>query len=384
MRNRSQPDPFYDSFLSISPYCIITVKYPEEIFYMAEEYIFRALRSSQRAEWDAFVTGHPQGHFLQSWGWGELKAGADWQPLRLALQEKRAGKILAAAQVLRRTTAHIPSRLGHLAYIPKGPVLDWQASTEDGRSLAHLALSGLRDHVRHLGALALQIEPALEANTPAAQTALTCFKDLGFSEIHAIQPLRTITLDIQPDEETLLAHMKEKWRYNIRLAARKGVEIRVAQTLEELDAWYALLQTTGERDQFGIHTLDYYRRAWQFFQPRQQARLFLAYADEELLAGIFVSLLAREAIYLYGASSNARRNLMPNYLLQWKAVCWAKAAGALTYDFWGIPATDESSEEMAGVYRFKSGWGGRILNFIGNYEYIYHPLAMRLARKFLD
>ena len=350
---------------------------------MTEYYILRTLSSSQRAAWDDFITRHPEGHFLQSWGWGELKAGANWQPLRLALWERRKEKIVAAAQVLRRTSAYIPTRLGHLAYIPKGPVLDWTASTPDGTPLARLFLRKLHKHMRNLGALALQIVPNLDADTPASHAALAYLKELGLGATPAVQPLRTITLDLQPDEETLLARMKEKWRYNIRLAARKGVEVRVAQTLEELNAWYALLQTTGERDQFGIHTLAYYQRAWEIFLPRQQARLFLAYADQELLAGIFVSLLGQQAIYLYGASSNARRNLMPNYLLQWEAIRWAKQSGARTYDLWGIPATDDANEEMAGVYRFKSGWGGRIVSFMGNYESVYHPLAMSMAKKML-
>lgn len=347
---------------------------------MPERYTLRPLPALQQEKWDAFVTGHPSGHFLQSWGWGELKAGATWKPLRLILWDALEQRMVAAAQVLQRTAPHLPPRLGHLAYLPRGPVLDWQACTASGESLAQLFLLQLRHFLRRQGALALQIEPDLEAGTPAGQAALACLKELGFRETQPIQPLRTIALDLRPDEETLLAQMKEKWRYNVRLAARKGVEIRVAQTREELLAWYTLLQTTGERDQFGVHTFDYYWRAWDLFVPRQQARLFLAYAGSELLAGIFVSQQAREAIYLYGASSNARRNLMPNYLLQWEAIRWARQAGAHSYDFWGIPPTDEAGEAMAGVYRFKSGWGGRVVSFIGNYEYAYHPLALRVAR----
>lgn len=350
---------------------------------MPERYTLRPLPFSQQAEWDAFVAGHPQGHFLQSWGWGELKAGANWKPLRLIFWDNAEQKMVAAAQILRRTAPNLPPRLGHLAYIPRGPVLDWRATTANDESLALLFLHKLRRFLRAQGTLALQIEPDLEAGTVEGQAALACLEALGFRETQAIQPQRSIALDLRPDEETLLAQMKEKWRYNVRLAARKGIEARVAQTPEDLLAWYRLLQTTGDRDQFGIHTFDYYRKAWELFVPRQQARLFLAYAGDELLAGIFVSLLANEAIYLYGASSNARRNLMPNYLLQWEAIRWARQAGAYSYDFWGIPPTDEADEAMAGVYRFKGGWGGRVISFIGNYEYAYHPLALRVARKLL-
>lgn len=348
------------------------------------DYFFlRPLLVSQREEWDAFVRGHCQGHLLQSWGWGELKAGATWRPLRLALYSGDAGRIVAAAQVLRRTAPHVPARLGHLAYVPKGPVLDWQATAANGESLARLFLRKLHAFLRAQGAFALQIEPHLEVGTPAAHAAQACLRELDFHETLPVQPVRTIALDLRSDEETLLARMKEKWRYNVRLAARKGVEVSVAGTLEELRAWYALLQTTGERDNFGIHTFDYYRKAWQILTPRRQARLFLARTEGELLAGIFVGLLGREAVYLYGASGNARRNLMPNYLLQWEAIRWSRGAGATSYDFWGIPATDQSDEAMAGVYRFKSGWGGRVVSFIGNYEYAYHPLLLRGVRTLL-
>jgi lipid II:glycine glycyltransferase (peptidoglycan interpeptide bridge formation enzyme) len=175
--------------------------------------------------------------------------------------------------------------------------------------------------------------------------------------------------------------MKEKWRYNIRIAGRKGVQICVAETLKDVDNWYDLLEITSIRDQFSIHNREYYRRAWQIFTPRNQARLMLAYHKGQLLAGLFVGLMAKQAIYLYGASSNEKRQLMPNYLLQWEAICWSKQAGATTYDFWGIPETDEQSEAMAGVYRFKSGWGGRIVRFASNYECAYRPFAMRLVRK---
>ena len=350
---------------------------------MLERYVLCPLSPAHQAEWETFVAGQNGGHLLQSWSWGELKTGANWRPLRLALREGDAGNIVAAASILRRTMLHLPPRLGHLAYVPKGPVLDWTASTENGSSLARLFLLRLRGFLRGRGALALQVEPALEKGTSAGQAAVDCLQALKFRETQPIQPLRTILLDIEPDEETLLAGMKEKWRYNVRLAARKGVEIRAASTLEEVQAWYNLLQTTGQRDLFGIHSLEYYCKAWTILEPRQQCRLLLAWSEGELLAGIFVSLQGHEAIYLYGASSNARRNLMPNYLLQWEAMRWARRAGATVYDFWGIPPTDESDEAMAGVYRFKSGWGGRVTTFIGNYEYDYHPLAMRVARSVL-
>jgi lipid II:glycine glycyltransferase (peptidoglycan interpeptide bridge formation enzyme) len=335
----------------------------------------------QQHLWDNFISTNPTGHLLQSWGWGELKARAGWHPLRLALWDTQQEQIVVAAQVLRRTPLHLPLALGNLAYIPKGPVLDW--SCHDVSYLVQTFFSQLHSNLIKQGTITLQTEIACEVESQKCKMLMHDLDAMHFQRVQAIQPGRTIVLDLTFDEDILLANMKEKWRYNIRLAGRKGVRIRVAETVEDVQNWYGLLQTTSIRDKFGIHSFEYYRRAWQIFAPRDQARLLLAQYNGHLLAGIFVGLVAKQAIYLYGASSNEQRQLMPNYLLQWEAIRWAKQAGAETYDFWGIPETDEQSEAMSGVYRFKSGWGGRIVCFPGNYECVYHPQTMRFVRKVL-
>ncbi len=336
---------------------------------MLSHYKLCPVSPSQRHQWDAFVANAPSGHLLQSWGWGELKAHSGWSPVRLALWH--GDDIVAAASVLRRTAPGLPVRVGHLAYIPKGPVIDWS-----DHLLCADFFSQLTTYVRKQGALALRMEPG-------ETFAEDWVSKLHMHPVSPVQPLRTIMLDLAPSEEELLAQMKEKWRYNVRLAGRKGVTIRVAETAADVDAWYRLLQTTGDRDQFGIHSSQYYLDAWHMFAPGNQVRLLLAEYEGQLLAGIFVSLFAGQAIYLYGASSNEQRQLMPNYLLQWEAIRWARQRGAHSYDFWGIPATDAEDEAMAGVYRFKRGWGGRIVQFPGCYEAVYRPLAMSIARRFV-
>ena len=342
------------------------------------QYILHSVPIEQRELWDCFVDGHSQGHFLQSWGWGELKAASGWVPLRLALYDTASDSIVAAAQVLQRTAPHVPLRLGHLAYIPKGPVLDWSA-----KSVRDAFFVQLHRELRRRGAIALRMELGHACESEEGNVIRDYLLEQHMHSVHAVQPLRSIVLDITQDETTLLAQMKEKWRYNVRLAARKGVTVRVAETIEDVQNWYRLLETTGERDQFGIHTLDYYVQVWRMFTQRDEVRLLLAEHDGQLLAGIFVSVFAKQGIYLYGASSNEQRQLMPNYLLQWEAIRWAKSRDVTSYDFWGIPDTDANDEAMAGVYRFKSGWGGRIVQFLGNYEYVYRPLTMRVAEKFL-
>jgi peptidoglycan pentaglycine glycine transferase (the first glycine) len=344
----------------------------------ADHYVLRPVSVAQRETWKRFVAEHELGHVLQSWEWGELKATVGWQPLRVALWDTQMQRIVAGAQVLRRGAPCVPLRCGHLAYVPKGPLLDW--------SQAELCVAFFKLLDRFLyqqGAIVLRVEPGFEDGAPQMAAMQKYWPDLCAMPVSSVQPLRTIMLDLRASEDELRARMKEKWRYNIGLAARRGVQVRVARSLADVQAWYSLLLATSKRDQFGVHTLDYYIQAWQLLAQQEQAVLLLAEYEGQLLAGIFVTLFAREAIYLYGASGNEYRNLMPNYLLQWEAIRWARLRGALRYDLWGIPATDNGDEAMAGVYRFKRGWGGHVVRFAGCFERVYHPLAMRIVRRLL-
>ncbi len=362
-------------------YRIIKEKDREKTLMLSSDtarYTLRPVYEEQRSLWDQVVTEHAYGHLLQSWGWGELKAHSGWRPLRLALWDRQELRYVALAQVLRRSAPHLPLMAGHLAYIPRGPVIDWSNAELCGSFFTQLAA-----RLQAQGALTLRIEPNVEHGSADGMLALRSFTAFSMQPITAVQPLRTILLDLAPSEELLLAQMKEKWRYNVRLGVRKGVKVRVAQTVEDMREWYHIMQMTSERDQFGIHTLEYYMHVWDIFVSQGQARLYLADYEGQLLAGIFVSLFARQGIYLYGASSNEQRQFMPNYVLQWEAMRWAKSQGALSYDLWGIPATDDDDEAMAGVYRFKSGWGGRVVQFVGGYEQVYRPMAMQVARRFM-
>src|SRR5437667_11060835 len=229
-------------------------------------YQLKVVSEEQRDVWDTFIAQHATGHLLQCWAWGELKALSGWRPLRLVLWQ--GDTIVAAAQVLRRGAPHLPLSLAHLAYIPKGPVLDW-TQHELCDHFLHLLNGYLRKH----GALALRMEPAQEAGTPLAELMAKGLARFDVSSCGTVQPLRTIVLDLAPDEQVLLAQMKEKWRYNVRLAMRKGVTVRMASSPHDVRAWYAIYLTTSERDQFGIHTLDYYLHVWELLVTTGKMRL---------------------------------------------------------------------------------------------------------------
>jgi lipid II:glycine glycyltransferase (peptidoglycan interpeptide bridge formation enzyme) len=222
--------------------------------------------------------------------------------------------------------------------------------------------------------------------------------ELGFRPSGRLQPARTIVLDLDRTEDDLLKAMKPKTRYNLRLAGRRGVEVRYAQSEGDLQAFYSLLQVTGERDDFGIHTYPYYEHLWRTFGPGESTSVLVLLAEhpdaEERAKGPIAGLLAlrfgRETIYMYGASDNRGREHMPNYLLQWEAIRWARQHGCSVYDFWGIPDTPPTEEEtdegsainarsgLRGVYWFKKGFGGREIEYPGAYDYVYNSLLYRI------
>ncbi len=313
--------------------------------------------------WDEFVAQHPQGHLLQSYAWGQFRGAFGWKSVRLGLA--RDGNLRAGAQVLFRS-----SPLGAIAYIPKGPM----APLDDEKGLAPL-ISEIEALCRRHRAFFLKVEPNASQGK--------ALPELGFrTSLQCYQPKATLVVDLTPSLDDIAAQQKPKTRYNIGLAARRGVTVRQGGPAD-LPALYPIMADTARRDGFIIRAPQYYQLALEVMGDR--LRLFLAEYQGQLLAGIFVSCFGPEAIYLYGASSNQQRSLMPNHLLQWEAMKWAKEQGCARYDLWGIPeaATLDEGEEAApgddpgknlwGVYRFKAGFGARPVRFAGSFDYVFSP-----------
>jgi hypothetical protein len=202
-----------------------------------------------------------------------------------------------------------------------------------------------------------------------------------------VQPPDTVLLDLHRDEATLLAGMKSKTRYNIRLAARHGVVITrysAADTaiLPALKAWYHLYVCTAERDRITIHPEAYYRRVVELAQEPGSplVKLYMAHHEGDLLGGIVVASWQGTSTYLYGAAADIKRNLMASYRLQWAAIRDANTRGDRWYDFFGIPPTDDPSHPMHGLYRFKTGFGGTIVHRPGCWDLLCAPGRARLFR----
>jgi peptidoglycan pentaglycine glycine transferase (the first glycine) len=339
--------------------------------------------------WDAFLAHHPQGHILQSSRWAELKSAFGWSAQRAVLRTIPSpdAPILGGASLLFRRLPWGQT----LAYVPKGPVVDWSDPAQTRAVLTMAREFSLKAH-----AALLKIEPEM----PASEEVASLLSGYGFRPSpQRAQPLSTIHIDIDAGEEVILAAMKPKWRYNVRLAERKGVTVREGAPAD-LPTIQRLLDVTGARDGFGVHSAAYYARAAELFVPAGLAAWLVAEHEGQMLAAIAVFALGHMAWYMWGASSDEGRNLMPNHALQWAAIRWARARGATVYDLWGIPdevganpaayAEPESWGEggLWGVYRFKQGFGGRIVRYTGAWDlplsrpgYALYRLALRIRAR---
>ncbi|MCB8981866.1 MAG: peptidoglycan bridge formation glycyltransferase FemA/FemB family protein [Ardenticatenaceae bacterium] len=333
--------------------------------------------SEEDAEWDAFVANHPHGSILQTTNWARLKNRFGWTSHRVWMRQE--GKLVAGAQVLYRSAA---AGMVKMAYIPHGPLVNW----DDDEQVAVL-FNQIDQSVYERRASILKIEPLLwQSETMTPKWHAICQRHNLLPDTDTIQPPNTVMVDLRPSPDDILAQMKQKTRYNIRLAAKKDVMVRQGN-LKDIPAFNKLMRQTGERDQFGVHTPMYYYAAFEIFQPMDQVALFLAEYEGRPLAGVMVFTLGETAAYLYGASSNEERQRMPTYAVQWAAMEWAKARGCQRYDLWGIPDAPEDELEanfadrhdgLWGVYRFKRGFGGQIQRTIGAADRVYNKLVYKL------
>lgn len=312
------------------------------------------------AEWDDLIAGLPHAHILQSWEWGEFKSRYGWSARRLTWGEGRA------AQVLLRSAARGGLKV---MYVPKGPLLDW---ADDG--LRARVLDDLEGLARRERAIFIKIDPDVSAASQLEQELNQ--RGWRFSP-DQIQFRNTVRLDLSRSEDELLAAMKQKTRYNIRLAEKKGVRIRVG-SLADLEVLYRIYAETSVRDGFVIRSAEYYRDAWGSFIAAGLAQPFIAEVEGKPVSGLILFKFARTAWYMYGMSREAHRGKMPNHLLQWEAMRWAKAQGCEVYDFWGAPDEFVESDPLWGVWKFKEGFGGQVVRHIGAWDYAPAPLLYRL------
>src|SRR5919199_1477754 len=351
----------------------------------ATPYTTRETRSVTRAKWDGWLQETlGGGHILQSYEWGEFKRGLGWSPVRLVLE--RAGEVVGLGQFLAYNTAPIP---GVLMYCTKGPWLPW----DDGEAIRAF-FEGVRAVARREGVHTVKIEPEVPEQRKDVK-ALLC--EIGFRKARYDLNLKTtLVVDLSRPEEELLARMKSRTRYNVRLATRKGVEVVEPEFEEGFETFYGWMKATSERKEGYIlrRSRDYLRSVMQAMHDAGQGYLFFAEHEGTPLAGMYVFTFGEKYWYMYGASSDKKRTLKPNYLLQWEVMRWAKRHGLTHYDMVGAPKPEDldESNSLWSVYKFKEGFGGEIADSLGCFDltvkrapaaawYRFEPIYYRLYYK---
>ena len=336
------------------------------------------------AELDAFVASHPKGHFMQTSLWARQKPGFKWEAV---VSRGEDGAIKGSLALLIRKVPFLPVTL---MYGGRGPV----CGIHDERTVAEL-VGGAKALAQKYRSYTIKLDPDVPAGDARFLEILERhgFKAAGTSRnFEGIQPRFVFRLDIgDKTEDEIFAAFHSKTRYNIRLAERRGVKTEIRADGRALDDFARLMFDTGIRDGFVTRPRAYFESMLRNLE--EHARLYMAYHDGEAIAGSLAVWFGDKVWYLYGASANERRELMPNYLLQWSMLRWAVEKKCRVYDFRGVSGDLSEDNPLYGLYRFKKGFGGEFCEFVGELDCVSNRAvsfavdkgekAMRRARRTL-
>lgn len=318
------------------------------------------IQESTLAEYEAFVQSHPKGHFAQSSLWAKQKPAWKW---RAIVSRGADGRIRGSIAFLIRTMPYIHKTM---LYACRGPVCD----LDDRETFGEL-VAAARELAKEYKAYVIKIDPDVPVENEDFRRML---EDFGFRTRHggknfeAIQPKFVFRLWLNGrTEDELMASFHQKWRYNIRLAQKKGVEVRICGK-ELVPDFTRIMLETGLRDGFVTRSESYFSNMLD--NLGEHARLYMAYYEGQAIAGTLAIWYGDKVWYLYGASSNEHRNLMPNYMLQWSMIEWAVEKGCRIYDFRGVPGRVGEDHPLYGLYKFKLGFGGDYVEFVGEMDMV--------------
>ena len=332
----------------------------------------RFLEEKDKGEYKEFLSNHERCNFQQSLEWGNVKEA--WIK-EVILSTDSDGKIRGSLCVWIRK---IPI-FGNIMYSARGPVCDIH-----NKEVLKDLTDGANELAKKYKAFVLRIEPDIKKDDVGYRELVTelgyKIKDDSKNFKDEIQPRFVFQLDIKgKTEEEILKNCHQKTRYNIRLATKKGVIIKEG-TKEDLKDFHKIMVETGERDDFIIRSLSYFEKMYDELVPKGHMKLLMAYHEDKPIAGIIPIIYGKKVWYLYGASSNSHRNLMPNYLLQWTMIKEAISIGATVYDFRGVSGVVDENHPQYGLYRFKKGFGAEFTEFIGEVYIAYSPLKYKLYK----
>ncbi|MDO5556322.1 MAG: peptidoglycan bridge formation glycyltransferase FemA/FemB family protein [Clostridia bacterium] len=313
-----------------------------------------------------FLQSNTKTHFLQSPEWAKIKE--QWKNEFIVVRNSN-NQITGTMSILIRKT---PIFNMSIMYAPRGFVCD----INDKQTLEKLT-NEVKKVAKRNKAFIFRMDPDVSNDNEDFKKIL---KELGYklkknikNIDDVIQPKYVIRLDLQnKTEEELLQSFHNKTRYNIKLATKKGVTIREG-TKADLSIFYDIMKKTGTRDNFFIRDISYFEKIYDAMYPKY-TKLLIAEYNNIPIAATMPILYGNKVWYLYGGSSNEYRNLMPNYLIQWKMIQWALQNNCTVYDFRGVSGFKDINSPQYGVYRFKKGFNGELIEFIDEPYIVFNPV----------
>ena len=324
-----------------------------------------------RQAYKEFLEKHERCNFQQSPEWAKVKE--NWIN-EIVLAEDESGKIIGAVSILIRK---IPI-FGNIMYSSRGPTCD----IHDISVMKQLT-DGIKELAKKYKAIVYKAEPDILSSDEEYRKIVTSLgykiKDDAKNFREEIQPRYVFRLDIKnKTEDEIFAGFHSKTRYNVRLAIKKGVEVKEG-TREDLKDFHKIMVETGARDGFIIRPLSYFEKMYDEMAP-EHMKLLMAYHDGKPISGVIPIFYGNKTWYLYGASSNEHRNLMPNYLLQWEMIKIEKKKKDDVYDFRGVSGVVDENHPQYGLYRFKKGFGATFTEFVGEVYIPFKPFTYSLYK----
>ena len=322
--------------------------------------MYELITESTREEYEAFIQSHPQGHFCQSHLWGKQKTAWKFQAVASRGDD---GKIRGSIGVMIRKAPVFPVSM---LYICRGPVCD----LEDTETLAELVEGAKALAKQHRGYV-IKIDPYVSVTNTAFKAEL---EKLGFrcmqdgKNFEGIQPRFVMHLDVEgKTEDEVIASFTQSHRRKVRTGPKKGVEVKICGQ-EMIPEFTRIMVETGLRDNFVTRDERYFSNMLK--NLGEHCRLYMAFCEGQPIAGTLAIHFGDKVWYLYGASSNVKRETMPNYLLQWEMIRWAIENKCRIYDFRGVSGDLDENNPLYGLYKFKKGFNSELVEFIGEFDLV--------------
>ena len=324
------------------------------------------------ATWDQFCDAHEHGHLLQHSQWGMLKRHTGWDDMRIGVYDD--GELRAGAQVLTQRRYGLA-----MCYVPRGPLLC------DDTLINQALVAAITQYAKRQRAVVVRYEPNVVSDSAHASSYTRALVIANAQTSLSKQPQHTIWTPLDGDDDQLLKRMTKGHRADIKRAQREGVSVRIGHTDHDLDIFVAIMQHTGQRNHFAVHDRDHYKQVWQRFGNNNRATLLIAEHHGAPVAAAMIVANTHTACYLYGGSYEAAFACGANHLIQWHALRWARDIGCQQYDAWGIPypshtPPDGETPQMAGLIRFKKGFGGSDVSFLPAYTHVLMPWLYRIIQ----